>query len=285
MYIMGENPMLSDPDLKHVEETLEDLDFLVVQDIFLTETAQLAHVVLPAVSFAEKEGTFTNTERRVQRVRKAVNPVGESRADWEIICELSALMGHPMPFKDPQEIMEEIASVTPSYRGINYHRIERTGLQWPCPTEDHPGTPFLHKDRFTRGKGLFHGIEYQAPPEVPDEEYPLYLSTGRVLYHWHGGSMTRRSVGLNERAPQCEIEVSPEDAEVLSLEDGSDVKIRSRRGEITARARITERAVEGTVFVPFHYAESAVNLLTHGALDPVAKIPGLKVCAVKMERL
>ncbi len=285
MFILGENPMLSDPDLHHVEEALKRLEFLVVQDIFLTETAQLAHVVLPGVSFAEKEGTFTNTERRVQRVRKAIDPIGEARPDWEIICDLATRMGRPMRYRGPEEIMEEISSVTPSYCGIRYSRIERTGLQWPCPAPDHPGTPFLHKDSFTRGRGLFHAIEYQQPPEVPDKQYPFYLSTGRILYHWHGGSMTRRSKGMVDRAPECRVEVSPEDAKDLGLHDGSMARVLSRRGEITAKVSVTDRAVRGTVFVPFHYAEAAVNLLTHGSLDPVSKIPGYKVCAVRLERV
>jgi formate dehydrogenase alpha subunit len=282
MFILGENPMLSDPDLHHTEEALRNLEFLVVQDIFLTETAQLAHVVLPGVSFAEKDGTFTNTERRVQRVRKAIEPVGQSMPDWRIISELSGRLGYAMSYRDPREIMEEIASVTPSYGGIRYERIERKGLQWPCPTADHPGTPYLHRDRFTRGRGLFHAIEFQQPPEVPDEQYPLYLSTGRILYHWHTGSMTRRSEGLNDRAQECEVEISPEDAQRFGVRDGSIVSISSRRGEITARARIRDKAVRGLIFVPFHFAEAAVNRLTHGKLDPVAKIPGYKVCAVSL---
>jgi formate dehydrogenase alpha subunit len=282
MFVMGENPLLSDPDLHHAEEALRNLDFLVVQDIFLTETAQAAHVVLPGVSFAEKDGTFTNTERRVQRVRKAIRPIGDSKPDWEIICELSTRMGYPMHYEHPSAIMEEIASVTPSYGGIRHERIERKGLQWPCPTIDHPGTAYLHKDRFTRGKGLFHAMEYRQPPEVPDEEYPLYLSTGRILYHWHTGSMTRRSTGLSERAPECEVEISAEDALTFQVANGSMVSVKSRRGVITARVRITDKAVKGVIFIPFHFAEAAVNRLTHGALDPVAKIPGYKVCAVSL---
>jgi formate dehydrogenase alpha subunit len=283
MFILGENPMLSDPDLHHVEEALGKLDFLVVQDIFLTETGKLAHVVLPGVSFAEKDGTFTNTERRVQRVRRAVAPPGKARQDWEIICDLSTRMGLPMGYKDPEEIMEEIRSLTPSYAGITYQRIERTGLQWPCPTLDHPGTPFLHKDRFTRGRGLFHPVQYRSAPELPDAEFPFYLSTGRILYHYHGASMSRRSQGLVERAPRCEVEISPRDAERMGLKEGSMVKVLSRRGQIQAVARITDKAVEGTVFVPFHYVEAAANLLTHASLDPVSKIPGYKVCAVRVE--
>jgi len=283
MYIVGENPMLSDPDLKHLAQALARLHFLVVQDIFLTETAAMADVVLPATSFAEKDGTFTNTERRVQRVRQAIAPLGDCRPDWRLIADISNRMGYKMDYASPEAIMEEIARVTPSYGGITYARIEHKGLQWPCPTPEHPGTPFLHKDRFTRGKGLFHGIEFQPPPEVPNDEYPLYLSTGRTLYHWHTGSMTRRSAGMVERAPRCEMEISAEDAAELGLENGTTARIRSRRGAITATVSITEKAVRGTVFIPFHYAESAVNILTHGMRDPVAKIPGLKVCAVRVE--
>ncbi len=283
MYIVGENPMLSDPDLKHLEKALRKLELLVVQDIFPTETAQLAHVVLPGVSFAEKDGTFTNTERRVQRVRKAVEPPGNARADWEIISALARQMGYETTYSGAEQIMEEIASVTPSYGGISFRRIERKGLQWPCPAPDHPGTRYLHKDRFTRGRGLFHAIDYHEPPEVPDDEYPLYLSTGRVLYHWHTGSMTRRSVGMVDRAPECEMEISADDAARYCINDGAPVRVRSRRGEIRAKAKVTAKAVDGTVFIPFHFAESAVNVLTHGKLDPVAKIPGLKVCAVSVQ--
>jgi formate dehydrogenase alpha subunit len=282
MFIMGENPMLSDPDLNHVEEGLKRLEFLVVQDIFLTETAKLAHVVLPGVSFAEKEGTFTNTERRIQRVRKAIDPLEGTMPDWRILMELSRRMGYPMNYESPKEIMREIAQVTPSYGGISYERIERVGIQWPCPTPDHPGTPFLHKDRFTRGRGLFFPVKYQPPPEEPDEEYPFYLSTGRILYQYHTGSMSRRSIGLVERAPHCEVEISTRDAERLGIANGGTVVVESRRGSIQARAKVTDKAVEGTIFVPFHYAEAAVNKLTHAVLDPVAKIPGIKVCAVRV---
>jgi formate dehydrogenase alpha subunit len=283
LFVMGENPMLSEPDLHHVEKALQACPFLVVQDIFLTETAKLAHVVLPSTSFAEKDGTFTNTERRVQRIRKAVAPPGQARADWKIIAEITARMGLPTAYRNPAQIMEEIASVTPSYGGIRYNRIEKRGIQWPCPTVDHPGTPCLHKEQFTRGKGLFHAVEYVEPPEVPDRDYPLYLSTGRILYHWHTGTMTRKAEGLVERAPRCEVEISPEDAAQLGIKDGTDVKVTSRRGHIRAKARVTEKAVQGTIFVPFHFAEAAVNRLTHAKVDPVAKIPGCKVCAVRVE--
>jgi len=285
LYIMGENPMLSDPDLHHVEKALRSVDFLVVQDIFLTETAELADVILPGASAAEKDGTFTNTERRVQRVRKAIEPVGDSRPDWQIICDLATRLGYPMSYDNPEKIMEEIAAVTPSYRGISYKRIARRGIQWPCPDTRHPGTPYLHKDGFARGKALFHPIAHEDPPEMPDAQYPFYLSTGRILYHWHTGTMTRRARGLVERAPQCHVEIAPDDAKQYGIDQGDRIRITSRRGNITARARITEKAVKGTVFVPFHFAEAAVTQLTHRAKDPLAKIPGLKVCAVKLEKL
>ena len=285
LYIMGENPMLSDPDLHHVEQSLRSLDFLVVQDIFLTETARLAHVILPGASAAEKDGTFTNTERRVQRVRKAIEPLGNSRPDWQIIRDLSNRLGYPMDYEKPEKIMDEIASVTPSYGGISYKRIAKRGIQWPCPSADHPGTPYLHKDTFTRGKAVFHPIVHQDPPEVPDTQYPFYLSTGRILYHYHTGTMTRRSSGLVERVSECQVEIAPDDAKQYSIEENDSIRIQSRRGEITAKAHITEKAVKGTIFVPFHFAEAAVNQLTHREKDPVAKIPGLKVCAVKVEKL
>jgi predicted molibdopterin-dependent oxidoreductase YjgC len=284
LFIMGENPMLSDPDLHHVEKALRNVPFLVVQDIFLTETAQLAEVVLPAACFAEKDGTFTNTERRVQRVRKAVDPPGRARPDWEIICRLANALGFAMYYQSPSDIMDEIASVTPSYAGIGYHRIQKRGLPWPCPETDHPGTPRLHEKQFTRGKGLFHPVAYKEPFDIPDAQYPFYLSTGRILYHWHTGTMTRRTEGLSEKAPECEVEISPQDAKALNIETGNMVNIRSRRGTITAKARITEKAVQGTIFVPFHFAEAAVNKLTHSQVDPVAKIPGFKVCAVMVEK-
>lgn len=286
MYIMGENPMVSDPDLKHVEEGLKNLDFLVVQDIFLTETAQLADVILPAASFAEKEGTFTNTERRVQRVRKGVEPPGEARADWEIICDVSRRMGYEMRYASAEEVFEEIRRVTPSYAGISYERIDREGgLQWPCPTPDHPGTPYLHKDRFVRGKGLFHPIEFIPPAELPDKDYPLILTTGRVLYQYHTGTMTRRDKGLNFRYAEGRVEIHPADAYDLGIEEGELVRVASRRGEIEIAVHITPRSPQGTVFIPFHFFEAAANCLTNPALDPIGKIPEYKVCAVKVERI
>ncbi len=284
LYIIGENPMVSDPDLTHARQSLENLDFLVVQDIFMTETACMADVVLPSACFAEKNGTFTNTERKVQRVRKAVEPPGEAREDWRIFCDLSTRMGVEMHFENAREIMEEIARVTPSYCGITYDRLEREDIHWPCTGSDHPGTPCLHVDQFTCGLGVFHAVDYRPPAEVPDEEYPLYLTTGRVLYQYHTGSMTMKSEGLNQCAPECFVEISGKDAEQYGVQEGDPLQVHSRRGSIRAKTMISEMAVDGTVFIPFHWAESAANVLTHAALDPTAKIPEFKVCAVRIER-
>ncbi|MBN1627244.1 MAG: formate dehydrogenase subunit alpha [Deltaproteobacteria bacterium] len=285
IYIIGENPMLSDPDLNHVKKSLEKLEFLVVQDIFLTETAELADVVLPSASFAEKSGTFTNTERRVQLVRKAVAPPGKAKEDMEIICALSGRMGYPMAYNDSGAVMEEIAKLTPSYCGINHGRLEHEGIHWPCPAKDHPGTPCLHIDKFTCGLGVFHGIDYAPPAEIPDKEYPLFLTTGRVLYQYHTGTMTMKSQGLNDLAPNSFVEISKRDADGIGIKDEDMLRITSRRGEIKAKARISEKAVDGTVFMPFHYAEGAANILTNRALDPVAMIPEYKVCAVRLGKL
>jgi formate dehydrogenase major subunit/formate dehydrogenase alpha subunit len=285
LYIIGENPMVSDPDLNHAEKSLKNLDFLVVQDIFLTETARMADVVLPSASFAEKDGTFTNTERKVQRVRKAVRPPGKAREDGVILCDLSKRFSYVMSYKDSREVMEEIARVTPSYCGINYNRIKAKGLHWPCTGTDHPGTPCLHMDQFTCGLGVFHAIDYRPPAEVPDDAYPLFLTTGRLLYHYHTGTMTMKTPGLNELAPACFVEISREDAAGYDVGEGDTLLIRSRRGEIEATAKISETAVKGTVFIPFHYAAAAANRLTHAALDPIAKIPEFKVCAVAIEKV
>ena len=292
MYILGENPVLSEPDASSVVEALEQVKFLVVQDIFLTETAQLADVVLPGTSFAEKEGTFTNTERRVQLVRPVIAPVGDSRPDWVIISEVGkrvsrkkGLDERQFEFGSAREIMREIAMLTPSYGGISYERLERSPLQWPCPDAEHPGTPILHVGKFSRGLGRFTPVEYVAPAELPDEEYPLLLTTGRKLYHYHTGSMTRRVRGLAEVAPEERVEISPIDAEELGVCNGDVVTVTSRRGKVTARAEITESVPAGVIFMTFHYAESATNLLTNPAHDPVAKIPEVKVCAVKVERV
>jgi formate dehydrogenase alpha subunit len=285
MYIMGENPMLSEPDINHVEESLNKLNFLVVQDIFLTETAQFADVILPACSYAEKDGTFTNTARRVQRVRKAIDPLGLSRTDWQIICDLATRMGYPMFYDSANEIMEEIAQLTPIYGGISYERLESNGIQWPCPANDHPGTQFLHKNRFSRGLGKFHGVEYKPAEELPDQEYPYQLTTGRVLEHFHTGTMTRRSKVLNELVPECPIEINPLDASSLNISEGDLIEVSSRRGTIKGKAHLTERSALGSVFIPFHFAETAANILTNPALDPDSKIPELKVCAVRLRKL
>jgi predicted molibdopterin-dependent oxidoreductase YjgC len=313
LYIVGENPMMTDPDTNHVRECLESLDFLVVQDIFLTETAQLADVVLPAASFAEKDGSFTNTERRVQRVRKALDPPGQARTDGDILQDLAARMGYELVrdceagsgMRDEKDegggtrdaghrssliphpsslILEEIASLTPSYGGIRHERLEQGGLQWPCPTADHPGTPILHVGKFSRGLGRFTPVEYLPPAEEPDEEYPFLLTTGRRLEHFHGGTMTRRVEGLNVLVPEERLEMHVEDAARLGVADGDLVRVASRRGEVEVRARVGKTCRPGTVFMTFHFAEALGNVLTLAALDPVAKIPTFKVCAVRVAR-
>jgi formate dehydrogenase alpha subunit len=287
MWIVGENVAMSDPDSQHVIESLKHLDFLVVSELFLTETAQLADVVLPAASFAEKDGTFTNTERRVQRVRKAVEPPGEARADWQVVRSLAMRLGANAgwDYASPAQIMDEIASLTASYAGISYARIETKGLQWPVPSKDHPGTPILHTDKFTRGKGLFSPVEHQEPAEVPDTQYPFTLTTGRILQHYHTGSMTHRVAGLEQLAPEERVEVNPDDAARLGLADGDWVRVTSRRGKVESRAWVTDRVGRGLVFMTFHYANALGNMLTNTAVDPVAKIPELKVCAVQVEKL
>ncbi len=283
LYVMGENPMLSDPDVNHVEEALKNLDFLVVQDIFASETAQLADVVLPAASFAEKDGTFTSTERRVQRLRKALDAPGEARPDWQITCELSRRMGYRMSYPHVSAIQDEIASLTPIYGGITYDRLERGSLQWPCTDAEHPGTPYLHAGKFTRGLGKFHAVEFVPPKELPDEQYPFLLSTGRILQHFHTGTMSRRAEVLDRLVSVGAIEVNPADAERLGLADGEHARVSSRRGDIEIPVRITPRVAEGTLFLAFHYREAPANRLTIAALDPVAKIPEFKVCAVRIE--
>jgi len=296
MYIVAENPMLSDPDISHVQKGLEKLDFLVVQDIFPSETSELADVILPGASFAEREGTFTATDRRVQRVRQAIDPIGEARADWEIVRDLAkrllAKKGKTptgtrsgWDYSHPADIMGEIAALTPSYGGVTYERLEKQGfLQWPCPNADHPGTPYLHKERFSRGVGKFTAVRYREAAELPDKEYPLALTTGRMMFHFHTGTMTRRSRKLAKEVGDGYAEISPEDAEALGISEGERVQLTSRRGQIEARAWITRRVPPGMVFVPFHFAESAANVLTNAALDPVAKIPEFKICAVRLER-
>ncbi|RME63714.1 MAG: formate dehydrogenase subunit alpha [Nitrospirae bacterium] len=286
MIIMGENPLISDPDLCTVREAFERLEFLVVIDIFPNETTSLAHVLLPGASFAEKNGTFTNTERRVQLTQKAVKPPGKAMPEWQIISQLSSLMGYPMSYRETYEIMEEIALLSPSYGGILHHRLkEGHGLQWPCPNKNHPGTPYLHRKKFARGLGTFMTITYRPPAELPDDEYPFILTTGRTGFHYHTGTLCRRTFVLEREEPEPFVEVNPEDAEKLNVRDGEPVKVSSRRGEITIKVRITNRVPQGTLFIPFHFREAAANILTNPALDPSAKIPEYKVCAVKVTPL
>ncbi|MGF7184265.1 formate dehydrogenase alpha subunit [Desulfitispora alkaliphila] len=282
MYIMGENPVLSDPDANHVEKALDKLDLLVVQDIFLTETGRYADVVLPAASFAEKDGTFVNTERRVQRVRKAVEPVGAAKADWEIIQLIANRMGYDMNYATAKDIMGEINSLTPSYGGITYERLEQGGLHWPCPDQTHPGTPRLHEEKFTRGKGKFVPVEHLHPAEQVCAEYPFVLNTGRRLFHYHTSTMTRRAEGLNNHFSEEYLEVNPEDATRLKLVSGQRVKLISRRGEIDINVKVTDVVPVGMVFTSFHFSEAAINKLTNTAKDPIAKEPELKVCAVNI---
>jgi len=282
MYIMGEDPALTDADANHVRKALDSLDFLVCQNLFMTETAKYADVFLPAACYAEKDGTFTNTERRVQRVRKAVEPPGQCRPDWEIICDLSRRLGHPMDFDSPEEVFEEIRTLVPQYAGITYERIDEAGLQWPCPDEAHPGTRYLHEGRFTRGKGLLQGIPYEAPAELTDDEYPMLLTTGRMLYHYN--IMTRHSQNLEGLRPYELAEINPADAEALGLDGGEVVRVSSRRGSITTRFVATDRVPPGVMFMTFHYKESPVNELTNAAFDPVTMTAEFKVCAVKVER-
>ena len=284
VYIMGENPAMSDPDAQHIRKSLEAAEFVVVQDMFLNETGQLADVVLPATAFAEKDGTFTNTERRVRRIRKMLEPRGEARDDWRIIAEIARRLGAKgWDYENPSAIMDEIAEVTPIYGGVHYDRLEDAGLQWPCPTRDHPGTPILHREKFSRGLGRFHPVHHQPAAELPDEDYPLMLTTGRILQHYHTGTMTRRVGGLDFLAPEERVEINPVDAATLGISNGDCIRITSRRGSVEARAWVTDRPRPGLIFMTFHFAEALGNVLTNSALDPVSKIPEYKVCAVHVE--
>jgi predicted molibdopterin-dependent oxidoreductase YjgC len=285
LVVLGENPLVSDPDSLHVEKALKALDFLLVIDIFLTPTAELADVVLPGISFAEKEGTFTNTERRVQMVRQAIEPRGDAKPDWQIIQELSNRLDYAMDFDSPRAIQEEIARLTPSYGGITYERLQGDGLQWPCPTPEHLGTKFLHQDRFTRGKGLFHAVEYKPPAEVADDDYPFQLTTGRLYVHYHTGTMTRNSPSLDREITECLVEMNPADARALGIANREVVLLESRRGSVSTKVRLTKAVREKVLFMPFHFLESRANILTNPAFDPIAKIPEYKVCAVKVMKM
>ena len=284
LYVIGENPLVSDPDSRHVARAFKKLDFLLVQDIFLTETARLAHVVLPATSFAEKMGTFTNTERRVQLSRKAIAPLEGTLPDWKIICEISSRTGYSMDYNSPIDILDEINRVTPSYGGITYSRLKDSwGSSWPCPNKDHPGTTFLHKDKFVRGLGSFSVSEYIPPAEDSDEEYPFTLLTGRIGFQFHTGTMTRKVSILEREAPKAVLEMNPNDARQLRIRDGSIVAVESRRGELHLPVLITPDIPESVVFSTFHYSENNINELTVNAIDPVAKIPESS-CAVSIRR-
>jgi predicted molibdopterin-dependent oxidoreductase YjgC len=293
-YMMGENPMMSDPNTNHVERALRNLDLLIVQDIFPCETAHLAHVVLPAVSSLEKDGTFTNTERRVQMLYPVVDGPGDARQDWEITAELAARFDAKMgverapgywDFASTADLFDELATVTPIYRGMSHDRLHGVGLQWPCPAPDHPGTLYLHAEKFSRGRGKFNPVTALDPAELPDDEYPLILSTGRVLYHYHTATMTRRSEPLKWREPGGYIEINAVDAADAGLDNDTPITVTSRRGQVRTRARISEGVPPGTVFLAFHWSESPANVLTQDfKLDPVAKIPEYKVCAVRVDK-
>lgn len=286
LYIMGENPVISDPDSHHVRECLSKAEFLVVQDIFLTDTAEYAHVVLPSSSFAEKDGTFTNTERRVERIRKALDPPGQAKADWQILGEVAQRAGYTkMKYSHPAEVMAEMAGLTPIYGGINYDRLDPYGLQWPCPTKEHPGTPVLHREKFTKGKGTISPRPYIAPAETTDQEYPFILSTGRVYWHWHTRTMTNKTSTLERESPVPYVEMHSDDAKELCVRNGEMVKVTSRRGSITLKTKVGVKVVRRSVFIPFHFREAAANILTINAVDPIAKIPEYKVCAVKVEKI
>ncbi len=282
LYIMGENPVITDPNTHHTVDALNKLDFLVVQDIFLTETAALADVVFPSTCFAEKDGTFSNTERKVQRVRKAVEPPGEARADLSIIMEMSKRLGYAMDYKSPEDVLIEFGQVWPNLAGITYQRIDKEGIQWPCPDRNHPGTPYLYKAGFPKGKVRFSLVPYSNPDEAIDSEYPFILTTGRNLYQYHSGSMTRRVPQIEAHAGEPYVEISPKDSENLHIRQGNTLVVTSRRGSIRIKARVTSIVQEGTVFIPMHYHEAAANIITNDALDATCKIPEFKVCAVKI---
>ncbi|MDW8326336.1 MAG: formate dehydrogenase subunit alpha [Anaerolineales bacterium] len=290
LYIMGENPMMTEPNLNVTRHHIEQLEFLVAQDVFINESGAYADVFLPAATWAEKEGTFTNTDRRVQRVRKALEPRGQARADWEIICDLAQRiekrLGRPNTarwnYEEPEEVFREMASVATMLKGITYRRIEKTGLQYPVPDENHPGTPYLFAETFPSGRGRFFPLEYVPVAEPPDDEYPFILTTGRLLEHWHGGTMTRNSQ-LDELYPEARVEIHEIDAARLNLKTGDVVRVASRRGAVVLRVLVSPKARPGVVFIPMHFAEAAANLLTIDALDPQAKIPEYKACAVNIQ--
>ncbi len=284
IFILGEDPAQTDADAGHVRAALEAVEFLVVQDLFHTETTRYADVILPGASFAEKDGTFTNGERRVQRIRRAVTPVA-GMAEWQVISEISTRMGYPMTYSHPSEIMDEIASLVPIYGGISYGRLEEKGIQWPCPTKDHPGTSTLYTDLFSRpgGKAIFMALEHQGSGEVPDEKYPYVLITGRIREHYNNGSMTRRSSGISEVVPEELAEINPDDAVTLGIANGDWLRVASRRGEVKVRAKVTDRSRLGSIFMTFHHQATITNNLTSDRRDPITGTPEYKSCAVLVE--
>jgi formate dehydrogenase (NADP+) alpha subunit len=288
VYLVGENPVLSDANANHAVESLKKIPFLVVQDIFMTETAKLADVVLPAVTFAEKDGTFSNTERRVQRIRQAIAPKGDSKVDWQITSEIAKKMkAEGFDYASSEDVMKEIASLVPSYAGISYERLENGGIQWPCPTADHPGTPLLHTEKFGTASGLgkLIPLKYRESAELPDSDYPFLLTTDRSLFHYHTSTMTRKVQGLEQLNSEDHLCINYSDAGKLGIADDEMLKVSSRRGELSVKARVTRACPPGVVSMTFHFAEAPVNVLTNAALDPVVKIPETKVCAVKVEKV
>lgn len=285
LYVIGEDPLRSDPNIREVEKALKNLEFLVIQEIFMSPTAEMADVVLPGASFAEKDGTFTNSERRVQLIRKAIDPIGESRPDWEIVCEIANRMGYTFKYKNTAQIMDEIALLAPIYGGISHKRIEKIGIQWPCPDKKHPGTKFLHKGKFPRGLGKFHAIEHKPPAEETDDKFPFILSTGRVRFHYNVGTMTRRTHLLNREFPYMFVEINEKDARSVGLKDMSDCRVVTRRGRLDVKAVIGDRTKQGVLWMPFHYADRPANLLTNDAFCPIARTGEYKACAARLEKV
>ena len=283
-YCLGEDPVLSEPNQAKVIRNLKKLKFIVCQEIFMSETAKLADVILPATSWAEKDGTFTNTERRVQRIRKAVEPPGQARPDWQIICQVSTTMGYPMSYTDAGEIFDEMASLTPSYHGMSFDRIDKVGLQWPCPSKDHPGTMFLHKDKFVRGQGLFNVISFRNPAEMPDDKYPFILSTGRTLYNYNVGNMTQKSNAIRQKQSKNFVEINRLDAERLEVADGQLVTVSTRRGKVTVQVVVGDRVRKGALWMPFHFVDQPTNKLTNDVFDNITRTAEYKVCAAAVQK-
>ncbi|UCF44587.1 MAG: formate dehydrogenase subunit alpha [Planctomycetota bacterium] len=285
LYIIGEDPLTSDPNITEVRESLEKLEFLVVHEIYMSPTAEMADVVLPGASFAEKTGSFTNSERRIQLINKAIEPIGNSRPDWQIVCDVATRMGYPFKYPGTAEVMDEIASLAPIYGGISHDRCRKVGLQWPCLDKNHPGTKYLHKGKFTRGLGKFHGIEHRPPAEVPDDEYPFILSTGRMRFHYNVGTMSRRTHLLDREFPFMFVEVSENDGQKLGIRDMDDCQVSTRRGQLKVKARVSDRVKEGVMWMPFHYVEAPANLLTNDAFCPIARTGEYKACAARLEKV